>query len=39
MRYTRKKVCGATTLQEIKDSNETTMLDEEFKTQLLERTF
>lgn len=35
VRYTRKKFCKTTTLQEIKDSNETTMLDEEFKTQLL----
>ena len=32
----QKNFCGVTTLQDIKDNNETIMLDEEFKTQLLE---
>lgn len=38
VRYTRKKFCGATALQETKDNNRTIMLDEAFKTQLLEDT-
>ena len=36
VQYMQKNFCGVTTLQDIKDNNETIMLDEEFKTQLLE---
>lgn len=36
VQYTHKKFCGVTALQATKDNNETIMLDEEFKTQLLE---